>query len=174
VIEWDDIYYNRILIFRGHEYWRLITSLLYWGKPNIRSIFCNTGCSFIIFMCESDVFLGLPADYLVFFAFGIVSLWLMACFYPCFILNMPLAVYINYYWAKRWGGIGGWSMLSSVFIGECLFHPERVFREMGFPIAAAHTYFFLHDVVAVRYGLNLLSVGDAANEYLSEKLYDGE
>jgi Derlin-2/3 len=83
------------------QYWRLFTSVFYFGQINV---WCILGIYVFITSAnglETAWFSEHPADFLLFWLIGLIFLWIFALNRPVFFLSPGIDFYVLYYWSKR-------------------------------------------------------------------------
>jgi Derlin-2/3 len=162
-----DMFYSPKMIFTHRQYWRFVTSLLYFG--DISFMMLMQVFSFIQFMAtiESQIFTGRPEDFLTFLAFGCPFFWLFGRVACIPFLSDPLVSYALYYWAKHFGDQKIQITALPIQI-PVQFMPvvclALTWYRAGFIVclgdvigfAAAQLFFFIRDVVSIEYDLSLL------------------
>jgi Derlin-2/3 len=182
VINVYNIYYNRDLIFEHGEIWRLLTSLLYFGPLGFNT-FLHLA-AFIQYMgtSESSYFSTKPGDFLLFCLFGMTALWIYSFFCPLLFLGSGFMSYFLYYSSKR---APDNQMLLFILpipvrapyiplllLGLTMWYRE--YRNMMTTLVgygAAHLYFFVKDVIGLRFDLHLLTAPQWANDALNRLLH---
>lgn len=162
----EDIFFSSKRVFSDRELWRIATSLLYLGKFDITMLSRLIGFVQYSHTLEANVFTGRPEDYIVFLVFGTVFFTGLAGFVYVPFLSDCLISYLTYYWAKHFGDHKV-QILSLPFQVDAMYMPLisiglATLRGiipvlqvlLGF--AVAHLFFFLRDVIGVRYNLSLL------------------
>ena len=177
VVDAYQLYFNKDLIFHHKEIWRLFTSLFHFGPLGFNAIMHIFNFLQYSTSSESSYFTGKPADFLVFSLFGCICMWLYATVAPVIFLGHMFTSYFTYYWSKR-------SPDNVVFIMQIPFGinaPWVPFVFLTFNIlnssiknslpdlfgfAAAHLFFFIHDVINLKFGTKILVAPDSLNRVL--------
>lgn len=173
------IYYHRDLIFRKHQFWRLFTSVL-----SFDSLGLNTFAQIFSFMqysvtIENSFFFHQPADFLVFCLFGMVPLWIFGYYYSMIFLGPGFVSYFMYYSVKRAPDAHLMMLLIPVtikapFVPLILLLANIISKNwpsvfvtcVGY--LAAHTYFFLQDIISLKCNVSLLRLPASANMVLNK------
>ena len=127
---------------------------------------------------ENIIFKDKPADFIIYLAFGSIFIWAYAIFKPAVYLGEPFSFYFFYYWGKRIACNMNWRMtlVSPIYISIILFiigfikggvnfiYPELI----GY--SAAHLYFFIHDVINLKYDKHFLCLSSDINSLFLEYL----
>ena len=74
------LYFNWKLIWEYHEYWRLLTCLLFKGELSPHTIFDFYICFRYMYSLETSSFRNRPADFLTFITLG-CSFFLVSAFF---------------------------------------------------------------------------------------------
>jgi Derlin-2/3 len=176
-----DLYFNSELILRNHQYWRLFTSVIYVGSLSVTALIQL----YLVYQhgsaVETAFFASRPVDYIVFLLFGMAFLWVSASFFPLIWLGIGVSSYLTYYDSKR---------APERLIALVIFpHP---FAAQFFPIVlvvlslingmgqslyvtllgflAAHLYFFLQDVLSLRFDINVFLAPTPVNRFFARFL----
>jgi Derlin-2/3 len=98
------LYYNYDLIVAKSQYWRLITSFLFFGTFSLDFVF---HMYFVVRYCrllEEGSFRGRPADFLCLFIYGMIFMLIAATFFEHFtkikFLGHPLTFMMVYLWSR--------------------------------------------------------------------------
>ncbi|OHT14729.1 hypothetical protein TRFO_02986 [Tritrichomonas foetus] len=174
-----DIYFNKDRIIENHEFWRLFTSVFFFGSMGIYPVVSLTCFLQSIVTIESNFFIYRPADFLIFLLVGMISLWAFSCFQPVFFLGSGLSAYMTYYSGKKAPDMVGIAFIIPIpmpfaylnllflimdFITK---NTQSLFTHLvGY--AAAHMYFYFHDVLSVRYNTNFLNAPRFLNTALNK------
>jgi membrane associated rhomboid family serine protease len=172
-----DIYYNRDRIFCDYQFYRLFTSLFQFGSLSFSTLLYFL--TFMSYVKEDEAYFATkPADFLIFCFFGFIALWIYSALAPLLFLASGLMSYFIYYFAKRSPDQrirlftfpipipAGYMPVALVAIH--LWYRE--FSEMPPTLVAyfaAHVYFFVKDVIGLRFDLNLLTAPASANRALN-------
>ena len=95
------LYFNYNLIKRKYQYWRIFTSLFYFGEFSVDTIFDF----FILYryssMLESHSFRNKPAEFICFFLFGSFFFIIAAVVFGLEFLSPCLSAMMLYLWSRR-------------------------------------------------------------------------
>ena len=173
-----DFYFNPHLIIHEKQFWRLFTSPFFFGSFSIETIITTVFFVNYVQSIERDFFRSLPADYLIFILFGVVACWIFGLIYPSFFLGSAIISYFLYYFSKRFPDLlflplfmpiplpaPFWNFLFLIYYMITGNYYGLVTHIYGF--FAAQIYFYLHDVLHVKYELNLLRAPKFANDFLN-------
>ena len=162
----EQLYFSPRRVFGKGEVWRIATSLLYLGKCDLSLVMRMIALVQYSSTLEANVFVGCPEDYVIFIAFGAVLFVGLAGFVYVPFLSSCLVSYFLYYWSKHFGDQRV-QITSLPFVVPAMYMPvicvlvsaltgviPLLQTLLGF--AAAHAYFFLRDVIAIRYNIALL------------------
>jgi Derlin-2/3 len=157
-----DYFYSPRMIIEFNQYWRIITSLFFFGDFSFQTLFRLF--SFVQYSAtlESKVFMGKPGDYVIFLVFG----WTLFLAFGRLIcvpfLSPCLVAYALYYWAKHFGDEKIRIMTLPFDISvQYMPYVSLVFDYMQggvmscvstlLAFVVAHLFFFIRDVVAIEY-----------------------
>jgi Derlin-2/3 len=179
-INFFDIYYNRDKIFKEHQYWRLFSSLVYFGDMGLEAFIQLSALIQYMGGSESLYFARRPADFLLFVFFGVAVLWVYAYFCPIMFLGPGLCSYFLYYTAKR-APDNRWMLfilpipvrapyVPIMLLGLHWRSRGREFWTALVGYVAAHVYFYIRDVLSSRFEKNLFSAPAAVNNFLNRIL----
>ncbi|GFO32798.1 derlin [Plakobranchus ocellatus] len=148
------IYFNPDLIFRQFQFWRLVTSFLYFGPIGFNFLFNMIFAYRYCRMLEEGSFRGKTADFCFMFLFGGFFMVVMALFVNLVFLGSAFTMMLVYVWSRRnpyirlnFFGLMNFQapFLPWVLLGFSLLIGNSVIIDlMG--IAIGHMYFFLEDV----------------------------
>lgn len=173
------IYYHRDLIFRGRQFWRLFTSILSFGSPGLSTLAQLFSFAQQTVSVENSFFSRRPADFLIFCIFGMIVLWVFGYFYPTIFLGPGFVSFFMYYSAKRSPDAQLMLFLIPVtikapFAPLILLTANAILKNWSSVFVsctgylAAHTYFFLHDIIPLKCNVNILSLPESANMLLNK------
>lgn len=173
------IYYDKKLIYENHEYWRAFSSMFCFGSLNAGTVFNLIFFIKSLTFVESSFFNGKPADFLLFSLFGWVFIWIYANFYPTLFLSEIFDSYVTYYFYKRSPDIhivvigilalAPYVPIIILVINYLFFGIRSVILDLvGYSIA--HIFFFIKDVIGLRYNLRILCAPQWANEGIKKLL----
>ncbi|TPX68581.1 hypothetical protein SpCBS45565_g03041 [Spizellomyces sp. 'palustris'] len=153
------LYFNWTLIWRSRQWWRLITSFLYFGNFSLDFLFHMFFLVRYSRMLEEGSFRGRTADFLWFLLFGMLATIGMSPLLPARtsipFLSSPLTFMLVYVWSRRN------AFIRMNFLGIFTFTaPYLPWVLLGFTIllnnqwpagdlmglAVGHVYYFLDDV----------------------------
>jgi len=168
IIKPIQLYFNWNLILYNHEYWRLITSFLFFGNFSIDFIFHMFFISRYSRMLEEGSFRGRTADYFWLLMFGVVSFIFVIPIFTArskfLFLSTPLTFMLVYIWSRRN------PQVRMSFLGILNFNaPYLPWVLLGFTILLngiwpaddilgliiGHIYYFLEDVYPKLFNLPL-------------------
>ncbi|KAI8917090.1 Derlin [Powellomyces hirtus] len=153
------LYFNWSLIWKARQWWRLVTSFLYFGDFSLDFLFHMFFLVRYSRMLEEGSFRGRTADFIWFLLFGMVSTILISPLLPARLaitfLSSPLTFMLVYVWSRRN------SSIRMNFLGVFNFNaPYLPWVLLGFTVLlnnqwpmgdlvglfVGHIYFFLDDV----------------------------
>lgn len=167
VFEECDIFYSPKMIFQHQQYWRIFSSLFYFGELSPKMILHLT--SFVQYSAtlESNVFTGRPADFIIFWTFGLSFFYAFGNLLSIAFLSECLVSYALYYWSKHFPDQQV-TMFSLPFPLKVQYMPVvclamtymmkgrmALFHDL-FGFMVSHTFFFLRDVVSAHYNVTLM------------------
>ncbi|KAI9017561.1 hypothetical protein HDU85_006151 [Gaertneriomyces sp. JEL0708] len=99
------LYFSLPLIVKAKQWWRFLTSFLYFGNLSLDFLFHMFFLVRYSRMLEEGSFRGRTADFLWFLLFGMTSIIFLAPFLPSHasipFLSSPLTFMLVYVWARR-------------------------------------------------------------------------
>ncbi|KAK9696191.1 hypothetical protein K7432_012602 [Basidiobolus ranarum] len=101
LLTWFQLYYSFELIWYNGQYWRLITTFLYFGQFSLDWMFHMFFIGRYSRMLEEGSFYGRPGDFLWLLLLTGVSLLLIAPFVSMPFLGSPLNYTLVYIWSRR-------------------------------------------------------------------------
>lgn len=178
ILEPFQLYFNKKLIVEEREWWRLFTSIFCFGSLSIQAVFSII--TFVQFanQTEGSYFSRRPLDFLVLAGCGCIAAWCYALCTPTLFLGSFLSSYFFYYWTKKTpdGHVvlffvqlrANWGPFAILAINATLggFNSAEI-RATLLAYLAAHVFFFLRDVVSVKWPVSLLVLPDSANHFVS-------
>ncbi|OHS93336.1 Derlin-2/3 [Tritrichomonas foetus] len=167
VITSDQLYFDKYFIFQKSEYWRLLTSIFFTGSFNTQSLIAIGQMIICSSQIESAFFSHRPADYLLFNLFGWASLWIYAYFSSSPFLQYCFSDYLLYYFVKLSPEdfiIFLIPMKNKLFIIVYTLFNLRRFKAYFTSVAAAHFYFFIKNVINLRFNKNFLVFPEWINQ----------
>ena len=181
IIEPYQIYFNKNLIVHNHEYWRLFTSLFYFGPLDFSTIISIYFFVHYTSTIETVEFPTKPADFLLFILIGCFASWCYALYTEKTFLGDFLSDYIFFYYCKKQPDLHililffPFPMRLGVypfyrFISDFIFG-RNIFQDF-LPFILSHTYFFIHDVCSIKYERNYLKLSDKINEVINSIFSD--
>lgn len=180
IVESYNLNFNYDLIIKDKEYWRLFTSLLHFGPLKISKMYSMYNFYTESSEIENHCFMGRPLDFILFILFGCVTLWIYAAKTGILFLGDAFSFYFTYYWSKMFPSN---RFLILVFHIPIAYYPIFYFcflvlPEIGNPefvttqaipillmTIVAQTYFFLHDVIYVKYDVPIFKFPMWANRF---------
>lgn len=179
VIDVYQVYYNRELVFKNHEYWRLFTSLFFFGPISFDVIiavicflqYCST--------TESAYFSGRPLDFLLFCLWGFTWLWVYSYFRPLIFIGQGVSSFFTYYSAKRAPEAIVIAFIFPVpmpapYINLFFLVLHIVTKQYAMLMMniigylSAHAYYYLQDILSLKYGINMLTAPRPWNDALNK------
>lgn len=167
-----DLYFHLEKIIKDHEYWRLFTSLFDFGDISF-----DTLISIYMLVRDSGVteaqhFNRRPVDFLGFVFFGIISLWIRAIFSSDMHMGHGMSCYFMYYTCKIDPDRGMILPFLPVVVHRGYLPFLILLRnlhtnDMGMMMTgffSAQVYFFLRDVMNIRFDKRLMYAPDWLNE----------
>ncbi|XP_037091559.1 derlin-2-like [Pollicipes pollicipes] len=148
------LYFNPRLILTRYQFWRLVTTFLFFGPVGFTFLF---NLVFTYRYCrdlEDGSFRGRTADFVVMFAFGAVSIVCSALAVNLLFLGQAFTIMLVYVWSRRnpFIHLNFFGLLSFqapylpwVLLAFSLLLGNKVAVDMV-GIAVGHGYFFLEDV----------------------------
>ena len=162
-----DLFYEFGLILENKEFYRFFTGIFFFGRFNLQtllSLYAFTNFSSLI---ESAIFSGKSGNFICFMTFAAVANFIIASITKEIFLGPTISSVCFYYWAKHFSeqsvqliGIPIAIKASFVpFLYVLLSFVRGGIRGMIpdlLGVIVGHLYFFFHDVMAIRFGTNLL------------------
>lgn len=148
------LYFNPILIFRNYQFWRLITTFLFFGQFGFTFLFNLIFTYRYCRMLEEGSFRSRTADFFYMFLIGGILMIIIAFFVNLLFLGHAFTIMLVYVWSRRnpfvrmnfFGLLNfqapylPWVLLAfSLLLGNAI-----LVDLMG--IAVGHIYYFLEDV----------------------------
>ncbi|KAJ3053215.1 hypothetical protein HK097_004767 [Rhizophlyctis rosea] len=154
-----NLFYNWELVWRSGQYWRLVSSFLYFGDLSVDFFFHLFFLSRYSRMLEENSFRGRTADYFWMLFISMVSMLVIVPLLPAKIvipfLSSPLTFLLVYVWSRRnpfirmnFLGIFNFNApyLPWVLLGfTILLHNHIPYGDM-LGLAIGHVYYYLEDV----------------------------
>ena len=177
VLDQYQLYCNYELIFQGHQYWRLFTSLLYFEELSTKSIamlltFANYASS-----CEVLYFSTRPLDFIVFSIFAAASAMLTGWICGRVIFSMDFYFFFVCYKSKR--AVDNQFAVFDIILSQS-FLPFFIIlltwiagdsiKSLVLIYLFSQLYFIVHDVINIKYGTHLLRCPESANKFLRKLL----
>ena len=173
VIDPTELYFNPEIIFKKHEYWRLFTSIFYCGPISISTILdiLNIGrsCSYI----EVRHFGAAPLDFILLSLFGIATFWFIGISNDELFFGSYFAEFFTYYFSKIAPNV---QFLINLIPLKNKYIPlfylfsdifSRSLKSLKIHLVvffSAHMYFFIREVICLRYDVRLLHLPDWMNQ----------
>lgn len=148
------LYMNTELIFRKHQYWRLITNFLYFGEFSLDFVF---HMFFLIQYCrrlEEGSFRGKTGDFFYLMFLGALCMLCIGPYANVYFLGSSLTFMLVYLWGRRNPSVGMNFLGLFVFpadylpwflLGFSLLLNHNITADL-IGIAIGHMYYFLEDV----------------------------
>lgn len=179
LIDSFQIFFDKKFIFENHEYWRAFTSMFCFGSLSAGTVFNLIFFIKSLTFVESSFFNSKPADFLLFSLFGWIFIWIYAYFNPTLFLSEIFDSYVTYYFYKRSPDIhvfvigilalAPYVPIILLAINYMFFGIKSVILDIiGYSIA--HIYFFIKDVIGLRYNLRILCAPQWANDGIKKLL----
>lgn len=182
IIEYSQVYFSSESIFNDHEYWRLFTCLFIFGRFDISTIISIINVYSSCVSIESKCFPLRPLDFLLFCLFGWVVLWILALKMSIFYLGNLFKLYLLYYNAKRSPNeqiiiiaipipIRYTLYTCILIIMEIYFNSFKQSIPLLISFGAAHAYFFLNDVLGLKYDRYIFRLPSGINRAV-QKIFE--
>jgi Derlin-2/3 len=180
ILDTFQLYFNKTLIVEKYEFWRPFTSIYCYGSFGFSALLHIYNFLPYSVSAESRFFNDRPGDFLVFSLFGWIIMWAYASVFPVLFLGQAFSSYVMYYWAKRSPdnqlllmGLPIPLLAPWVPIIFILFDLNSGLRGMLADLVgygAAHAYFFIKDVLGLKFNKRILVAPDWMNEGLLKLL----
>lgn len=95
------LYFNPILIFKQYQFWRLITTFLFFGTIGFNFLFNIIFTYRYCRMLEEGSFRGRTADFVMMFLFGGISMIFFGFFVNLLFLGQAFTIMLVYVWSRR-------------------------------------------------------------------------
>jgi Derlin-2/3 len=162
-----DLFYSHRLIFKHHQYWRLFTSVMYFDRLGYMSFLDLLFFSLNLHQIETKRFAEKPLDMLVFVIMGFIGVWIYSSWIcPVQFFGSAFSSYVAYYYSRAFPDImfpmiGVPIPILSAWVPVVFLLADigRGLQHLRFTIYTdllAHLYFFIADVVPVRYCVAVL------------------
>lgn len=179
-----DLYFDFNLMMKNQEYYRLITSLLYFGPAVPATLFSLLSFANFASLIEVDLFGRKPAEFVVFLLYVSISSILSSVFTREVFFGPIITLTCLYYWTKHHGNMSMQIMGLPINIKAAyapFAYAAMNYYRQGFwgmipnviGIVLGHLYFYFHDVTNVRFGKKFIGAPKWLNqafEYV-EKLF---
>ncbi|XP_011309023.1 derlin-2 [Fopius arisanus] len=148
------LYFNPILIVHQYQFWRLITTFLYFGTVGFNFFFNMIFTYRYCRMLEEGPFRGKTADFVMMFIFGGVSMIIFAFFVNLLFLGHAFTLMLVYVWSRRtpfvrmnFFGLLNFNapLLPWVLLGFSVLLGNAVWVDL-IGMAVGHMYYFVEDV----------------------------
>lgn len=163
-----DLYLSKYLIFEKHQYWRVITSMLYTGELGFNSIINLYMLVQYSARIESKIFIDMTQEFIIFIIFGMFLIVIESMMADQLFMIESLISFAVYYWSKHCGDLKITvayipmpiltAYLPFIQIGLCIYeenYSSLKSKVIGF--IAAQITFFIRDVVGAKYDVHLLN-----------------
>ncbi|ODN03412.1 Derlin-2 [Orchesella cincta] len=149
-----DLYFNPYLIFRHHQWWRLVTTFLFFGTLSFNFVFNIIFTHRYCRTLEESSYRGKTSDFVMMFIFGAVATLAIAYFANLIFLGHAFTLMLVYVWSRRnphvrmnFFGILNFQapLLPLVILGFSLLLGNSVQIDL-IGITVGHCYYFLEDV----------------------------
>ena len=167
IVDPIDLFYDFDLIKENKQYYRFLTSILYFGSLDINTIMRIYGFVNFASLVESALFCGKPANYMMFLLFTATLSFISAAFTNEIFFGSTLASVCFYYFSKHF------SKQSIQLLGFPIAVPASVVPYIYVVLAyvrggaramipdvlgivIGHLYYYIHDVLAIRFGTSYL------------------
>lgn len=154
------LYFNPDLIIHRYQFWRLLTTFLFFGTFGFNFLFNIIFTYRYCRMLEEGSFRSRPADFFYMFIFGGIVMVIFAMFVHLLFLGQAFTIMLVYIWSRRnpfirmnFFGLLNFQApyLPWVLFGFSLLLGNSVMVDfMG--IAVGHLYYFLEDVFPTQQG----------------------
>lgn len=178
IIDTFQVYFNIDQIIYNFEIWRPITSIFCFGPFGFESGFHLFKFIYYSIEIENTLYKDKPVDYIVFLLFGSIIMWIYASYMPVVYLGEPFTFYFFYYWGKRIASNMDWRsfLISPLWISLALLIIGFIKGGLYFifpqliSYSAAHLYFFIHDVINLKYDKHFLCLSSELNSLFLDHL----
>ena len=179
VVDPIDLFFDLKLILQNKEWYRLFTSVFYFGKFDLMTIIKIIGFGHFASLVESAVFSAKTGSFVVFLMFSSFFLYLSAAITNEMFFGSSLASICFYIFTKHFTRqsvhLLGFpfpiraSYVPFIYVVLALYRggPRAMIPDV-LGILIGHLYFYLHDVLAVRFGTNFLEPPTWFNKSLNE------
>ena len=168
------VYFNWDLVLTKKQFWRIFTSLLYFGPLGLNVVLGLFGFRFLM-SCEKNFFETRPLDFLLFIAFAMAAVLFYAYETLVLLPGGMFTTFFMFYWAKRSPEVN--FFFFNIRVRASYFIYLISFKEIAqgsfdslYVLLASHIYFLLHDVINLKYDTNLLKFPDEANKFVRNLL----
>eukprot|EP00689_Sawyeria_marylandensis_P002658 EC824300.1.p1 GENE.EC824300.1~~EC824300.1.p1 ORF type:complete len:224 (+),score=42.09 EC824300.1:27-698(+) len=163
------LFFDYNLIKKG-EFWRILTTFLYFDKFSINFIFNIYFVHFYFSRLEEHSFHGKTEDFLFMLLFNSILISIFSYYYQMLFLSSCLVSTVLYIWAKRnpyenlaLFGIIGIRSAYLPFIMLVLAFFTGSFKNDAIGFFVGHVYFFFKDILTVEYNINILKTPKLLN-----------
>ncbi|XP_015123371.1 derlin-2 [Diachasma alloeum] len=148
------LYFNPILIVHQYQFWRLITTFLYFGTVGFNFFFNMIFTYRYCRMLEEGPFRGKTADFVMMFIFGGVCMIIFAFFVNLLFLGHAFTLMLVYVWSRRtpfvrmnFFGLLNFNapLLPWVLLGFSVLLGNVIWVDL-IGMAVGHMYYFAEDV----------------------------
>lgn len=164
ILKTEQLHFDNNHIFKDKEFWRLFTSIFCYGKLDIHVIINIFVCFMSLSRIESMFYSEKPVDFMFFLLFGWISLWTYSFYRPQLFLGKLFSCYVDYYYGK----VHNQKMLLVLVVITISF--ANNLNGILTSLFSSHLYFFLNDVLRVKYNKNILKMPDRLNRFISSLL----
>ncbi|CAL8143478.1 unnamed protein product [Orchesella dallaii] len=96
-----DLYFNPYLMIMHHQWWRLVTTFLFFGTLNFNFVFNLIFTYRYCYLLEMTSFRGKTSDFVMMFIFGAVATLTIAYFSELIFLGDAFTMMLVYVWSRR-------------------------------------------------------------------------
>lgn len=169
--DYYSLYFNKDLIFQKHEYWRLFTSLFLFKPGRFGNWVTNLSFLRYLYYLESSYFIKRQADFLLFIIYIVLICWLIGYISPITDFLDQFSFAILYYYTRKSPAV----FLVFLFAVSSYYLPfifivlsDDFYSRISLVISfvAMHIYFFLHDVINLKYNTSFFQLPDFLNQFL--------
>eukprot|EP01084_Bolivina_argentea_P182967 315791_1 len=167
--EWiniQDLSFDKQLISRKFQMWRLITTFFYFGKLGIPFAYNVATMTWWTHKLQTEHFAG-PfgvTEFVFVILFGAIALLAINCFLEEHWLELPLSFVMFYVWSRKsadidlsWWGlpIKAWVLPFVVLLVSFIVDRSTIVGGLG--IIVGHLYYFSMDIMPILYQTRLVS-----------------
>lgn len=168
-LDFYDIYFNKYLILEKHQFWRLFTSCAVYSPTKYNDWIQLLFNVRYLFEVESKYFTTRPLDFILFILYTLVGLWILGFFFPISSFTRLFPEALFYYALKRdpFNLLVMFVIPMNAFswIGLLLILENDFYQRIGILLIfiISHIYFFLHDVINLKFETRFFVLPDSLN-----------